>query len=105
MAFFPRATGVARDGELALRVKLSEQPAPIFEQRFPKTQLDSFAVAHTVARQVLASQPQEGFGFLELLVGDFRWLEFFLLSESCDSKRVMASLRVTYSSARLWNRR
>jgi hypothetical protein len=45
--------------------------------------------------QVLADQSQEGFGFLELLVGEFLRLEFFLLPESCDSIWVISSLRVT----------
>src|SRR5439155_10285898 len=100
--FFASTAGVVRDGELGLGVELFEQTAAVFEQGFAQPQLDGFTVANPVALQIPASQSQEGFGFLELLVGQFLRLEFFLRPESCDSKRVISSLSVTYSSARVW---
>lgn len=100
MGFFARTAGVVWHGEFRISVELFEQTAAIFEQGLAQAQFDGFAVANPVALQILASQPQEGFGFLELFVGEFLGLKFFLLPESGDSRRVISSLRVTYSSAR-----
>jgi hypothetical protein len=48
-----------------------------------------------VTGQVLLHHVQEGGGFLELGVGDFRGLEFFLLSSFWSSRRVIWSVTVT----------
>jgi hypothetical protein len=69
MPFLPRPTGVLRDNQLGLGVELFEQAAAIFKQRLPEPQFDGFAIADPVALKVLADEPEEGFGFLELFVG------------------------------------
>jgi hypothetical protein len=105
VAFFARTAGVVRDTELALGVKFFEQTTSILEQSLAQSKLDGFAVANPVALEILARQPQEGLGFLELFVRDFLRLEFFFLSVPCPSSRVSSSLSVTYSSASDWKRR
>jgi hypothetical protein len=69
MAFFARTAGVVCKAKIGLGVKLFEQSATILEQRLAQTQLDRFAIAHSMAAQIQAGEPQEGLGFLELLVG------------------------------------
>ena len=87
-------------------VELFEEPAAVLEQRGAQAQLDRFAVANAVPLEILAGQPQEGFGFLELFVGEFLRLEsFFLRTAAGASRRVISSLRVTYCSASDWKRR
>jgi hypothetical protein len=66
-----------------------EQSAPVLEQGLPQAHFDGFAIADSVPGQILAGEPQEGFGFLELLVGDLCRLEFFLRSESPASSRLI----------------
>lgn len=106
VALFARPAGVVRDAEAGLGVELGEEVAAVLEQGGAQAQLDGFAVAHAVALEILAGQPQEGFGFLELFVGEFLRLEsFFLRTAAGASRRVISSLRVTYSAARVWKRR
>jgi hypothetical protein len=57
MAFFTRTAGIVRNGEFLLGVESFEQAAAVFEQGFPQAQLDGFAVADSVALQILAGQP------------------------------------------------
>ena len=64
MAFFSGTAGIVRNREFPL-VKLLKQASSIPQQGLAQTQFDGFAVANPVGLQVLANQPQEGFGFLE----------------------------------------
>jgi hypothetical protein len=106
MAFFARPAGVVREVEARVGVELFKQVAAVSEQGGAQAQFDGFAVAHAVALEVLAGQPQESFGFLELFVGELLRLEaFFWGSAAGASRRVISSLRVTYSSASVWKRR
>ena len=77
MGFFPGTAGVVGNRKLGLGIELFEQTAAVFEQGLAQSQLNGFAVADPIAPQILASQSQEGFGFLKLLVGEFWRLEFF----------------------------
>jgi hypothetical protein len=106
VAFLAWPAGIVRDAEPCLGIELFEQVAAVFEQGFAQAQLDGFAVADAVALQILAGQSQEGGRFLALFLGEFSRLEsFFLRSAAGVSSRVIASLRVTYSSVSVWKRR
>jgi hypothetical protein len=59
---------------------LLQQPTPVFEKGFTEAQFYGFQIADPLLVPLLANQTQEGSGFPELLGGDFRGLEFFLLS-------------------------
>jgi hypothetical protein len=85
MTFFSGQAGVVGDREFRSSVELLQQSAAILEQCLAQTQFDRFAVAHPMALEVLSAQPEEGLGFLELFVGEFFGLKFFLMSASCDS--------------------
>jgi hypothetical protein len=95
MAFFPGLAGVLRDGQTLLIVQALQQLAPVPEQGLAQAQLDGFHIGHALPDQALRDQIQERGRFLEAFVGDLLDLEFFLLSEPCDSNRVISSLRVT----------
>lgn len=83
--FFPGTTCVVWDREFGLGVELFKQATAIVEQSLTQTQLNGLTIADPVPAQILPSQSQEGFSFLELLVGEFLGLEFFLLPESWNS--------------------
>lgn len=86
---FALLAGVPWNGQVALSVELFEQVTAIFKQSFAQAQFNGCAIAHPMALQILANNPQEGLGFLELSVEDLLSLEFFLLSEASDSRRVI----------------
>jgi len=73
---------------------------------FAQAKFDSFEVADTLAGEGLANEVQEGVGFAELRVGDFRRLEcFFFESGWASWARVSWSVTVMYCSDNCWKRR
>ena len=80
MAFFSGPGRVAGHGQIRVAIERLQCPAGVLGERFPQPQLHRFQVAHALAGKVLPDQLQERFGFPEALGGNFRRLEFFLLS-------------------------
>jgi hypothetical protein len=88
-AFFSGRAGVVRPAPAGWVVSFLQRDASLLHEGLAQARLDGLHVGHSWAGQTLAGQPQEGGGFLELLVGDLLRREFFLPSWGGSGRRVI----------------
>jgi hypothetical protein len=93
--FLAGPAGVVGQREVGGLVEGLEQGAGVFEEGLAQAQFDGFEVADALAGEGLADEVQEGVGFAELGVGDFRGPEFFFASGWASWARVIWSVTVT----------
>jgi hypothetical protein len=106
MGVLARPAGVFGHLQIGILVEGLEQGAGVLEEGFAQAQFDGFEVADTLAGEGVANEVQEGVGFAELRVGDFRRLEcFFFESGWVSWARVSWSVTVMYCSDNCWKRR
>ena len=100
MALFPWTAGVVGQAHPGLFEQLFQQAAPVLQQGLAQSQFDGLQVARPLPCKILPDQPQERFGFPELLGLDFRDLEFFLASGSPSANWVIWSVKLMHWSAK-----
>ena len=76
-----------------------EKMSAVPKQGLSQSQFQGFQIADAFLFPLLANQSQERFGFVKLLVGEFRALKFFFEPGAALSNWVSCSLRLTKSSA------
>ena len=104
VAFFPGPRLCAGHDQIRLAIQTLQRPASVFGDGLAQPQFDRLQVAHALPGEILPHQLQERLGFPEALGGNFRRLEFFLLSGVTAAIRVICSVSSTKRFASSWKR-